>query len=136
MKKITRRAFLEVLGLGAIAGVLTACGGSGDSTAASTGGEAKTSTLGLTPLAERTTLSIGFFAGSAHGMPYYVADKMGFFDELNIDVEYQSFTGGPAMMEASADWDICDVGGPGVLNGMKKIKTNPAFLLSLDLKNL
>ena len=23
-----------------------------------------------------------------------------------------------------------------VLNGMKKIKTNPAFLLSLDLKNM
>lgn len=81
-------------------------------------------TLGIDPLAERTTLSIGFFAGSAHSMPWYVADKMGFFDELNIDVEYQSFTGGPAMMEASADWDICSVGGPGVLNGMKNYDIN------------
>lgn len=44
---------------------------------------------------------------------------MGFFDELNIDVEYESFIGGPAMMEASASWDICDVGAPGILNGMK-----------------
>ena len=30
-----------------------------------------------------------------------------------------SFIGGPAMMEASASWDICDVGAPGILNGMK-----------------
>ena len=81
-------------------------------------------TLGLTPLAERTTLSIGFFAGSAHSMPWYVADQMGFFDALNIDVEYQSFTAGPAMMEASADWDVCDVGAPGVLNGMKNYDIN------------
>ncbi len=81
-------------------------------------------TLGIAPLPERTTLSIGFFAGSAHSMPWYVADQMGFFDELNIDVEYQSFTGGPPMMEASADWDICSVGGPGVLNGMKNYDIN------------
>ncbi len=76
-------------------------------------------TFGLTPLDKRTTLRVGFFSGSAHGMPFYIADQMGFFDELNIDVEYESFIGGPAMMEANASWDICDVGGPGVLNGMK-----------------
>ena len=29
-------------------------------------------------------------------MPWYIADRMGFFDELNIDVEYESFIGGPA----------------------------------------
>ncbi|RHP44722.1 ABC transporter substrate-binding protein [Clostridium sp. OM02-18AC] len=124
-------------------GALTACGGSGNAaktTEAATDTEAakedtkeeKTeaaeegadTTLGLKPLDERTTLSIGFFAGSAHSMPWYVADEMGFFDELNIDVEYQSFTGGPAMMEASADWDVCDVGAPGVLNGMKNYDIN------------
>ena len=97
--------------------------------AAAEGGEAAESTsgettLGIAPMPERTTLSIGFFAGSAHSMPWYVADEMGFFDELNIDVEYQSFTGGPAMMEASADWDVCDVGAPGVLNGMKNYDIN------------
>ena len=127
----------------AAAAVLTACSGSGtETTAAATeaaaateegsqaeGGEAAESasgdtTLGIAPMPERTTLSIGFFAGSAHSMPWYVADEMGFFDELNIDVEYQSFTGGPAMMEASADWDICDVGAPGVLNGMKNYDIN------------
>ena len=82
-------------------------------------GSEKETTFGLTPMKERTTLRAGFFSGSAHGMPFYIADKMGFFDELNIDVVYESFIAGPAMMEASASWDICDVGGPGVLNGMK-----------------
>ncbi len=81
-------------------------------------GEAQT-TFGLTPLAERATLRIGFFSGSAHSMPWCIADQMGFFNELNIDVEYASFVNGPAMMEASSSWDVCDVGGPGVLNGMK-----------------
>lgn len=76
-------------------------------------------TFGLTPLSERTTLRIGFFSGSAHATPWYIAEQMGFFDELNIDVEYASFVNGPAMMEANASWDVCDVGGPGVLNGMK-----------------
>ena len=28
------------------------------------------------------------------------------------------------MMEASADWDVCDVGAPGVLNGMKNYDIN------------
>ena len=119
-------------------GSLTGCGSSGsskDGTSSNTGNddaanetgtsaEGGASTLGLTPLSERTTLSIGFFAGSAHSMPWYVADQMGFFDELNIDVEYQSFTGGPAMMEANADWDVCDVGAPGMLNGMKNYDIN------------
>lgn len=76
-----------------------------------------TTTFGLTPLAERQTLRIGFFSGSAHSIPFYIADQEGFFDELNIDIEYQSFINGPAMMEANASWDIADVGGPGVLVG-------------------
>ena len=81
--------------------------------------DASETAFGLTPLPERTTLTIGFFSGSAHSMPWYIADKEGFFDELNIDVEYESFIAGPAMMEASASWDVCDVGAPGILNGMK-----------------
>jgi len=76
-------------------------------------------TFGLEPLAERTTVTVGFFSGSTHSSPFYIADKMGFFDELNIDLEYETFINGPAMMEASSNWDICDVGGPGILNGMK-----------------
>lgn len=74
-------------------------------------------TFGLEPLPTRQTLSVGFFSGSPHSIPFYIADKEGFWDELNIDVKYQSFINGPAMMEANASWDIADVGGPGVLVG-------------------
>lgn len=124
MKKAKKILALLLCGVLAL-GLLTACGDS-DSSSSDSGEtlSAEETTFGLEPLEERTTLSIGFFAGSAHSMPWYVADKLGFFDELNIDVEYQSFTGGPAMMEASADWDICDVGGPGVINGMKNYDIN------------
>ncbi|MCG4658236.1 hypothetical protein L0N06_17490 [Flavonifractor plautii] len=96
--------------------------------------DAAETTFGLTPLPESTTLTIGFFSGSAHSMPWYIADRMGFFDELNIDVEYESFIGGPAMMEASASWDICDVGAPGILNGMKNYDIiGRAFAMNPDL---
>ena len=141
MRKIFHSHILAAAGIVMAAAVaMTACSGSESETtaaaaaetageAAAEGGEAAESTsgettLGIAPMPERTTLSIGFFAGSAHSMPWYVADEMGFFDELNIDVEYQSFTGGPAMMEASADWDVRDVGAPGVLNGMKNYDIN------------
>ena len=131
MKKNNLKAVIAMM-LVLVMCFATACGGTSSSETQGNeisedenqGGEEGESTLGLTALEERTTLSIGFFAGSAHSAPWYIADRMGFFDELNIDVEYQSFTGGPAMMEASADWDICDVGGPGVLNGMKNYDIN------------
>ncbi|MFB0919597.1 MAG: ABC transporter substrate-binding protein, partial [Oscillospiraceae bacterium] len=122
-----KKALALFLALTMICALLAGCGSNATSTAseapsaaASDTDSAKAdTTFGLTPLPERTTLRVGFFSGSAHGMPFYIADQMGFFDELNIDVEYESFIGGPAMMEASASWDICDVGAPGVLNGMK-----------------
>ena len=76
-----------------------------------------TTTFGLAPLEQRQTVSVGFFSGSGHSIPFYIAEQEGFFDELNIDIEYQSFINGPAMMEANASWDIADVGGPGVLVG-------------------
>ena len=138
MRKGTKKFFAMALAVTVALGTLTGCGSSGESKdTTSSGGnneavasgteiaaESGDATLGLAPLPERTTLSIGFFAGSAHSMPWYVADQMGFFDALNIDVEYQSFTGGPAMMEANADWDVCDVGAPGMLNGMKNYDIN------------
>ena len=135
MKKGMRRFLAMVAVTAMVIGTLTGCGEKGSETTKDTAENSSESlsgtenesggeTLGLTPLPERTTLSIGFFAGSAHSMPWYVADQMGFFDALNIDVEYQSFTGGPAMMEASADWEVCDVGAPGMLNGMKNYDIN------------
>lgn len=76
-------------------------------------GTADELTWGLTPFEERQTLRLGFFTGSPLSYPYLFADKLGVFDALNIDLEYTCFTGGPAMMEANAEWDMasCGLGG-------------------------
>ena len=79
-----------------------------------------TTTFGLKPFAERQTLRIGFFTGSPLSYPFLFADKMGYFDELNIDVEYVGFTGGPAMIEAYKEWDIASCGEGGLCIAMKK----------------
>lgn len=95
----------------------TAASGSSSASASASASKSKT-TFGLTPLAKRQTLRVGYFAGSAHSSPFYIADEKGFFKELNIDVEYQPFTNGPAMMEANDSWDVCTTGAAGVLVGM------------------
>ncbi len=50
--------------------------------------------------------------------PFLFADNLGVFDALNIDVEYICFTGGPAMMEANAEWDMASCGLGGLANGL------------------
>ena len=51
-------------------------------------------------------------------MAFYIADKEGFFKELNIHLTYETFTNGPAMMEANSTWDIASAGIGGTLAGM------------------
>ncbi len=75
-------------------------------------------TWGLKPFEERQTISIGFFTGSPLSYPYLFADKLGVLDALNIDVEYLTFTNGPAMMEANSEWDIASCGLGGVAIGL------------------
>lgn len=75
-------------------------------------------TFGLEPFKEPQTLRLGFFVGSPLSIPFYIADKEGFFKELNITVKYVTFTNGPAMMEANASWDMAGAGEGGLLNGM------------------
>lgn len=75
-------------------------------------------TWGLKPFDSRQTLRIGFFTGSPLSYPYLFADKLGVFDALNIDIEYTCFTGGPAMMEANAEWDIASCGLGGICNAL------------------
>lgn len=77
-------------------------------------------TWGLKPFDEPQTLRIGFFTGSPLSYPYLFADKLGVFDALNINVEYTLFTGGPAMMEANAAWDMASSGLGGIALGMAK----------------
>ena len=76
MKKKNLKAIIAMM-LALVMCFATACGNTDSSDGQ--GGEVGESTLGLTALEERTTLSIGFFAGSAHSAPWYIADQMGFF---------------------------------------------------------
>lgn len=75
-------------------------------------------TWGLTPFEERQTIRLGFFTGSPLSYPFLFADKLGVFDALNVDIEYTCFTGGPAMMEANAEWDMASCGLGGLANGL------------------
>ncbi len=72
-------------------------------------------TFGLTPFAEQQKLRIAFLAGALS--PYIIAEKLGVFDALNIDVEFICFSGGPAEMEANAEWDIATAGAGGLCIG-------------------
>ncbi|PKM70270.1 MAG: ABC transporter substrate-binding protein, partial [Firmicutes bacterium HGW-Firmicutes-18] len=72
--------------------------------------EAETTTFGLTPFTEKQTLRVGFFTGSPLSYPFLFADKLGYFEELNIELVYEPFTNGPAMMESNAAWDIASCG--------------------------
>ena len=104
MKKL-----LSVLLVLVVVAGLVFASGSKESDSSAKSGE----TWGLTPLKERETLRIAFFTGSPLSYPFLFADNLGVFDALNIDIEYTCFTGGPAMMEANASWDIgsCGLGG-------------------------
>ena len=82
------------------------------------GGASAATTFGIKPLDNRTTVNLGYFSGALHSVIFYIADEKGFFDELNIDVKYQSFSRGPAMMEANSSWDFASTGGPGSIVGI------------------
>ena len=73
---------------------------------------------GLKPFEEKQTLRVGFFTGSPLSYPFLFADNLGIFEQLNIELEYTCFTGGPAMMEANAEWDIASCGLGGLANGL------------------
>jgi len=76
-------------------------------------------TFGLVPFEQKQTLRVGFFTGSPLSYPFLFADKLGYFEELNIELVYEPFTNGPAMMEANAEWDIAGAGLGGLANGMR-----------------
>lgn len=116
MKKVLAFTLVMSLAMGGMAG----CGegsSSKEETKTTAGKDSKT-TWDIQPLEERQTLDIAYFSGVMHSLPIYIADEKGWFDELNIDLEYSSFTSGPAMMEANESWDIATTGSPGVLVGM------------------
>ncbi len=120
MKKLLSIVLIASLLVLALAG----CGG-GDSKAPEDDDnnkgpvDASETTFGLKPFEEKQTLRVGFFTGSPLSYPFLFADKLGYFEELNIELVYEPFTNGPAMMEANADWDIASCGLGGLANAMK-----------------
>ena len=90
----------------------------GTTAPATTAPEGEDLTWGLTPFEEKQTIRIGMFTGSVQSYTYYFADQLGVFDALNIEPEFVCFTGGPAMLEAGADWDLCCLGIGGIAIGL------------------
>ena len=100
--------------------MLAGCGGSSSSSESSSdsGTASGETTFNVEPLKERETLRVAYFSGVMHSLPIYIADEKGWLGEVGIDLEYNSFTAGPAMMEANGSWDVASTGSPGVLVGM------------------
>lgn len=120
-----KRLYAGILVIALALSALAGCGGNGSPSGEpgngggpGASGKSGETTFGIEPFDQRQTLRVGYFAGSALSVPFYIADKEGFWDELNIDIEYETFTNGPAMMEANSDWDVAGAGSAGVLVGM------------------
>lgn len=115
-----KRIWALLLTIAIVGGLLSGCGKGTeeDTSPAQDIEETGETTWGIAPLSEKQTLDVGFFSGVMHSLPIYIADEKGWFDELNLELEYSSFTSGPPMMEANASWDVATTGSPGVLVGM------------------
>lgn len=90
-------------------------------------------TWGLTPFEETQHIRIAMFTGSLQSYMYYFADQLGVFEALNIEPEFVCFTGGPAMLEAGNDWDICVLGLGGICIGLSSYDYH--FIESTDYED-
>lgn len=79
----------------------------------------------IEPLPEKTKVVFSTVGSSAHALPLYVAEEMGWLDELNIDLEMLSFDNGPIQLEAMASnsWDFGSTGQGGIFSGVIKYET-------------
>lgn len=68
---------------------------------------------------EQITISVH---PSGHGLPAYVAEQMGFYEEEGLDVETLVYIGAPPQMEAyeAGAWDIGTTGFGGAVLGVAK----------------
>lgn len=81
-------------------------------------GEGAATHFGIKPLDKKTTINLAYLPGGGYAEVFYVMDQKGWADELNIDLSYQSFSAGPALMEANASWDMGALGAPGAIAGL------------------
>ena len=63
------------------------------------------------------TLNVSGIDGSITLFPVYLAQEMGWFDEVGMTINRSGFTNGPVQMEAIDTWDIGVTGVGGVLSG-------------------
>ncbi|MEW4413713.1 ABC transporter substrate-binding protein [Clostridium sp. AN503] len=108
-KKVVALGLASILAMG----VLTGC--SGNKEAAGTGkADGKTEAE-----LEKVTVSIH---PSGHGLPAYIAEEMGYYEEEGLDVETLVYIGAPPQMEAyeAGAWDIGTTGFGGIVLGVAK----------------
>lgn len=69
---------------------------------------------------EKMKITLAGISGGMQTFPAYIAEKNGWFDEENLDVEIIYFENGPVQMESliSGAWDIAATGIGGVLTGV------------------
>jgi len=114
-KKVWQKVIGVALTFALTMGMLTGCGAP----------EKKADTTEKKPAAEdastekdvRRQIKIGVIDGSLAGEIIWCAQKEGFFDEHNIDVEVTTFTNGMVMLEAIDTMDVALTGIGGILAG-------------------
>lgn len=79
----------------------------------------------IEPLPEMTKVVFSTVGSSAHALPLYIANEMGWLEELNIELEMLSFDNGPIQIEAMAanSWDFGSTGQGGIFSGVIKYGT-------------
>lgn len=70
------------------------------------------------PLEEKTSLSMSYLANSTPALTTYIADRLGWLDACNLDVNMMYFAGGPAQMEGSGSWEVGTTGIGGIITGI------------------
>lgn len=81
--------------------------------------ETKTETSSSTEELKKVTVSIH---PSGHGLPAYIAEKMGYYTEEGLDVETLVYISAPPQMEAyqTGAWEIGTTGFGGIILGVAK----------------
>lgn len=80
-------------------------------------GCAKNETPGKTE-DKKMSIDVAGLNGGMQTFPIYIAEKNGWFDEENIEVNVVYFENGPVQMEAISSWDLATTGVGGVLSGV------------------
>ncbi len=86
----------------------------------------------VTPLPEKTKLTVSYLANSTAEVVTYLAQEKGWLDACNLEVEMVYFAGGPAQMEASTSWDVGTSGIGGMITGLLNYDIRCLGVVSLD----